>query len=368
MAILGTISVPAEGAGSILTTWGGATPWTGRSASRGLGAWAADACARAFALLFGAFSSVSAVAALRSGSGSASLWWVDLRVFPPVLAAALGALAALLLLTWALRPVGRRWRHAATASAAAVLGVVALVNTWAFYDAWSRGLISPGIPVPLSVGYAAAFGFTAWRAAIPRQAGEKAGGWWGTAVALVLLMLAFPVLQILFFGTTDYARPSDVAVVFGARVEDSGRPSAALRDRITAAVDLYRRGLTGRLIMSGGVGANGQDEAAVMRARAIEEGVPAPAIATDAKGANTDATVADTVPMLEASGARRVIVVSQFYHLPRIKLAYGAAGVDVQTVPSAWMSDIGHTPVMIMREIPGFWVYWARSVGRQLFG
>ena len=67
---------------------------------------------------------------------------------------------------------------------------------------------------------------------------------------------------------------------------------------------------------------------------AISLGVPASAIVVDPAGVNTDATVRNTVPMLSAEKSGPVAVVSDFFHLPRIKLAYQRAGLDVVTVPS----------------------------------
>ena len=71
-----------------------------------------------------------------------------------------------------------------------------------------------------------------------------------------------------------------------------------------------------------------------MRRYALEHGVREADIFIDDNGVNTEATVRDTVPLLRRWGARRVLAVSHFYHLPRIKLAYQRAGIDVFTVPS----------------------------------
>ena len=71
----------------------------------------------------------------------------------------------------------------------------------------------------------------------------------------------------------------------------------------------------------------------------------------------------DTVPVLDAAGNRSVAVVSDFFHLPRIKLAYQRYGYDVITVPSR-AHRIPQTTRLVMREIPAFWVYYLRAVLR----
>ena len=167
-----------------------------------------------------------------------------------------------------------------------------------------------------------------------------------------------------FFGTTDYRRPADAAVVFGARVYASGAPSPLLADRIRTGIELYRSGLVSVLVMSGGDGADGFNEALVMRDEAIRAGVDPAAIVLDRAGDTTEATVADTVALLSIrNGGRlppRIIAVSQAYHLPRIQLSFATAGVDVLTVPAVDPEPIGEMPLLVGREVPAFWVYFLR--------
>src|SRR5206468_652167 len=152
----------------------------------------------------------------------------------------------------------------------------------------------------------------------------------GLRVAVVLattaaFVVALPLLQMAFFGTTDYRRPADAIVVFGARVDPGPRASIALADRVTTASELYREGLARTIIMSGGVESSGYDETKVMRDLAIAQGVPTEAILMDPGGVSTEASVDDTTVLFGARGFATVLAVSQFYHLPRIKLAYARA-------------------------------------------
>ena len=100
----------------------------------------------------------------------------------------------------------------------------------------------------------------------------------------------------------------------------------------------------------------------VMRDIVVKAGVPAQAVVVDSSGVSTTATVADTVPFFGEDGRRRILAVSQFYHLPRIKLAYQRAGWNVLTVPAGTSSPIPQTPYSVAREIPAFWVYYLRAV------
>ena len=80
---------------------------------------------------------------------------------------------------------------------------------------------------------------------------------------------------------------------------------------------------------------------------------------------STNATVADTVPFFGGEGWTRVLAVSQFYHLPRIKLAYQRAGWNVLTVPAGTsIAASRRRRYSVVREIPAFWVYYLEAVFR----
>ena len=57
----------------------------------------------------------------------------------------------------------------------------------------------------------------------------------------------------------------------------------------------------------------------------------------------------------------RLIAVSQAYHLPRIQLAFAAAGIDVLTVPAIDPVPISEMPLLVAREVPAFWSYFLRQ-------
>jgi len=339
----------------------GRRTYSSRSARAGrLGA-VADACARGLALFFGLFSLANAVGWVRNGVQHGDIWWIDLSALPRWGAVGFGVAAAALLVAWAIRPTTSSARRFWTAAACGVLAVAALANSVAFYQVWREGRIAPGMLFPASLLYAATFAWLAKRVHGASDTQPRAG-LLGVGSVVVMLAIAFPLVQMAFFGTTDYRRPADVVVVLGAKVNANGSLSTALEDRVRTGVELYQEGLVARLIMSGGVGDSGVDEGVAMKRRAVQLGVPADAIVVDHLGLNTDATVAQTVPMFSQLGARRVLVVSQFWHLPRIKLAYLKSGRNVSTVPAGTSSPITQTPYLMAREIPAFWKYWVRSI------
>jgi len=324
--------------------------------------WFLAACARGSALFIGGFTLVNVVGLWRQGADF-NIWWVAVPAVGRVVTVGLYLLVGAALFGYAVAPRMRPWRRLPTVGLTLVFAAVTLWNGVDFYLVWRAGEIQPGVPLPLSFVLGAVLVFIAWAALRPPPIGRRR-----LAAAAVLAavttacLLLFPVAQVFFFGKTDYRRPADVVVVFGAQVHDDGRPSTSLRDRMDTAVQLYDEGLVWRVIVSGGVGDSGYNEALVMRDMAVEAGIPEEAVVIDSNGVNTSATVADTVPFFGGDGWKRVVAVSQYYHLPRIKLAYQRAGWDVLTVPAGVSQTIPQNQYLVVREIPAFWVYYARAV------
>ena len=330
--------------------------------------------ARGGALFLGAFVLVGLVGELRGRQTDIELWFVDVRDIPVVGRVPLVAAFGTLLVGWAILGGRRRWLPWATAATCLVFAALAVRDVIRFADVVSRGSVHPAWPVPFSAVVAAALIGLAILAirmdrghddnAPPRVSWRHGGALLASALGWAIL---FPVAQIGFFGTTDYRRPADAAVVFGARVYASGAPSPLLADRIATAVDLYRSGDAPILLMSGGDGADGFNEAAVMREVALGAGVASGDVVVDDLGVSTEATVANTMAWVMDQWdsvpptAVRVIAVSQPYHLPRIQLAFAAAGIDVLTVPAVDPVPISEMPLLVAREIPAFWAYYLRQ-------
>jgi uncharacterized SAM-binding protein YcdF (DUF218 family) len=229
------------------------------------------------------------------------------------------------------------------------------VSAVRFYVALARQTIQTSFPMPLSLVVAATL------VAIALSYGnERRDRPLAIAAAAIAAAAIFPLLQVLFFGVTDYRRSAEAIVVFGARANANATASDALADRVRTACSLYRAGFAPRIIMSGGPGEGKATEPQVMRALAQQLGVPPAAIIEDPAGVNTEATVRNTAGLLAASPAR-VLVVSHFYHLPRIKITYEHYGIEAFTVPSE-NTVPASMPFNLVRESAAFWWYYMRHL------
>ncbi|MES2019172.1 MAG: YdcF family protein [Pseudomonadota bacterium] len=136
-------------------------------------------------------------------------------------------------------------------------------------------------------------------------------------------------VAITLSGLHDRLAPADAIVVLGNKVDTNGQPSARLRARLDCALDAYRQKLAPLLIVSGGVGIEGYDEAQVMQHYLVAHGVPASAVLVDSAGIDTAATAVNVARIARARQLKSVLVASQYFHIPRASLALRRAGVPV---------------------------------------
>lgn len=121
---------------------------------------------------------------------------------------------------------------------------------------------------------------------------------------------------------------ADAALVLGNRAYLNGKPNPCLTGRVDAALALAQAGLAPRLVFSGGVDReDGRIEAEVMQAHAQQAGFAGPMVLERASQ-STRENLALSLPLLQAEGVRRVIVVSEPYHLWRAERLVRASGFD----------------------------------------
>jgi SanA protein len=146
------------------------------------------------------------------------------------------------------------------------------------------------------------------------------------AAAMLLPRLVTSIFASPYLSTVEEVEATEIALVFGAEVKDNGVPSPALRDRVLAAVDLYKAGKVKTLVMSGE-----DPEPRAMQILAVQEGVPQEAIILDEGGLRTYDTCYRAINVY---GYEEIIVVTQDFHLPRALYLCHFMGIDVQGVPA----------------------------------
>ncbi len=145
------------------------------------------------------------------------------------------------------------------------------------------------------------------------------------SVALALLLLAS--LAVAIDGLQDNLHPADLAVVLGNKVNPDGNPSEMLQARLDRTVELYREGYFRLILVSGGHGKEGYDEPVVMRHSLEKAGIPPSAIFEDNGGLTTWDTAQNTARFLREHHLQSVLIISQYFHLPRCRMAFAKAGI-----------------------------------------
>ena len=188
--------------------------------------------------------------------------------------------------------------------------------------------------------------------------------------ALMLVVLAGAIVytvslvMVLVASQQDQRERVDAIVVLGA-AQYNGRPSPVLRARLDHALELYGEGLAPLLIVTGGVGrGDTTSEAAVGRRYLVAHGVPDSVIVAQDEGRTTRASMNAVRSWLRGRRLRRVLLVSDPFHMFRLRLEARRTALEAFTSPTE-SSPISHNPVLELRYLlaEGFKipVAWARA-------
>ncbi len=185
------------------------------------------------------------------------------------------------------------------------------------------------------------------------------------ALFLFLLFLLAGPLTVTLAGLHDDLHAADLGVVLGSKVDNDGAPSPSLQARLDHAADLYRQGYFKRILVSGGLERKGYDEPAVMRSYLEAHGVPHEAIFEDDDGYTTWLTAEDTARFLNQHHLRSVLIVSQYFHMPRCRLAFSKFDVGPIYSSHARLWSLGDL-YSVPREVIGYPVYYFRNAHQSL--
>lgn len=159
--------------------------------------------------------------------------------------------------------------------------------------------------------------------------------WAGVVVGMIALLgwLTYIAQQIKEQSSIDEARPADIIVVLGA-AEYRGRPSPVLEARLNHALFLYLQGLAPLILTTGGAGGDPvYTESEVGRAYLSRRGVPPESILVEPEGESTAHSTAAVAEMMRRRGLTRCVVVSDGYHIYRVKKMLEFRGLEVYGSP-----------------------------------
>ena len=131
---------------------------------------------------------------------------------------------------------------------------------------------------------------------------------------------------------------ADCILVLGCQVKDDGVPSHMLEDRLKRGVELYKLGAAPKLLMSGDHGRTDYNEVGTMKAYAMDAGIPSEDIFMDHAGFSTYESL---YRAKEVFCAKKIIIVTQKYHLYRALYIAQALGLEAWGVDADYRSYSG---------------------------
>lgn len=132
----------------------------------------------------------------------------------------------------------------------------------------------------------------------------------------------------------------DCILVLGCFVKDNGVPSDMLEDRLRRGVELYKLGAAPKLLMSGDHGRTDYDEVDAMKQFAIDAGIASEDVFMDHAGFSTYESMYRAKEVFQA---KKIIIVTQKYHLYRALYIAEKLGLEAYGVASDYRNYSGQT-------------------------
>jgi len=149
------------------------------------------------------------------------------------------------------------------------------------------------------------------------------GGYWG-----------YLYREIRTCAAQDDARHADAIVVLGA-AQYNGRPSPVFKARLDHALELFQKGYAPTLITTGGYGPDPNfSEAHVGTQYLIQHGVDKAMIITEQGSGSTSDSIEAVSGLMHAKRWKTALVVSDGFHLFRLKRMFEVSGITAYTSPA----------------------------------
>lgn len=147
----------------------------------------------------------------------------------------------------------------------------------------------------------------------------------------VIMNLAVIGVASFFIRSAQTVPETPVILVLGAGVWANSKLSPMLKDRVDQGIALYESGKGAKLLMSGDHSSPYYDEVSTMKRYAVDKGVASSDVFLDHSGFSTYESL---LRARDIFGARKMIIVTQRYHLYRAVFIARALGIEAYGVPS----------------------------------
>lgn len=167
---------------------------------------------------------------------------------------------------------------------------------------------------------------------------------------------------------------ADAALVLGKPVNPDGSLPPMVCSRLDEAQRLYRAGLVGAVVVSGGAVHSEHVEAEAMAAELVRRGIPVECVLAETRARNTMENGRLSEELMLGRGWRSAIVIASPSHLARARMLFEALHLDLQydAVPlppdfgvgntiahetlefllRTWTRIFGQTPIIVTKGLP----------------
>ena len=154
-------------------------------------------------------------------------------------------------------------------------------------------------------------------------------------VGVVVVYLAVTFVQVWLASREDDANHKAQAIVVFGAAQYNGRPSAVLKARLDHATDLYRRGVSRTIVVTGGRQPGDKFTEATASADYLHtKGVPDDQILREVSGQSSWQSLAATAAFLKERNIDNVILVSDPFHSLRITNMAAELGLHASASPT----------------------------------
>ena len=173
-----------------------------------------------------------------------------------------------------------------------------------------------------------------------------------------LLTVVFVMANVIYFaqiGLRDHIKQVDLVVLVGKEVDASGRMDEKLVQRLDRVLELYRKGLTRSVHLSGIGRGNALPTAPVMARYLTDNGLSKGTMVLDFESRTLEDVARHAYQVMQQQGMQNALGVFNFSDVPRAKLTFTQVGVvDFAHIHEG---DEGLASIVaVLREIPAYYV------------
>lgn len=155
----------------------------------------------------------------------------------------------------------------------------------------------------------------------------------GFGVLFVVVGYLVAFFSVVAVSRQDQARTVPAIVVLGA-AQYNGKPSPVLKARLDHAAQLYADSVAPIIVLTGGVATGDKTSEAEAAAEYLARSVPVPVLVVLPSGRTTDESIVAAAEWCRGYGITEVVVVSDPFHMLRVRLEARRQGLVAYTSPT----------------------------------